>query len=57
MKATGYITDAEKQKQAAVFSQTPITLSNGGNLRQDIHGKHQTAKMVHFLTLMNLYAT
>ena len=44
VKATGYITDAEKQKQAAVFLQTHIILSNGGNLRQDIHGKHQTAK-------------
>lgn len=43
VKATGYITDAEN-KTSCCFSPDPITLSNGGNLRQDIHGKHQTAK-------------
>jgi formylglycine-generating enzyme required for sulfatase activity len=31
VKATGYITDAEKQKQAAVFSPDVNNPNNGGN--------------------------
>ena len=44
MKATGYITDAEKQKQAAVLLQIHVIPNNGGNSNQDIHGKLQMAK-------------
>ncbi len=54
MKATGYITDAEKQKQAAVFTPDPRHPQQWWQLKSGYTWKTPNGKMELSLILMSL---